>query len=78
MQTDGDAWLLDISKLTGCDEIVLRVIGSVYRRALRHGRRLAVVGAPRSLEAKLIRLRLNGHVLACDHSAPAADDRRLA
>ncbi|WP_233517749.1 STAS domain-containing protein [Geodermatophilus marinus] len=78
LQTDGAAWVLDVAGLTGCDRAGVRVIGGAYRWALRHGRRLALVGARPSLQAELARLRLDGHLLAAGDGAPSTADRRSA
>lgn len=78
LQTDGPAWQLDVRGLTGCDGTGLRVIGAAYRRALRHSRRLAVVGASRSLQRELSRLRLDRHVFPSGEVAPVTTARRSA
>jgi anti-anti-sigma regulatory factor len=40
------AWAVDVSELAGRDRDCLRVIGAAYRRALRHGRAMTLIGAP--------------------------------
>jgi anti-anti-sigma regulatory factor len=45
-----DAWLLDTTDLTGCDQIGVWAIGAAYRRTLRHNRRMTLTGAPRLLQ----------------------------
>lgn len=62
--TDRPVWLLDVSGLAVRDADGLRAIGWAYRRALRSGRRLVLVGAPPLLRRALVRLRLEQHVLA--------------
>jgi anti-anti-sigma factor len=54
---------VDAAGLDVADHAGLRAIVGVYRRALRHGRRITVHGASPSLQHALTRLRLNGHVL---------------
>ena len=58
-----DTWVVDATDLTGCDPMGVRAIGSAYRRALRHDRRMTVTGAPPLLRRSLARLRLDFHVL---------------
>jgi anti-anti-sigma factor len=66
-----DTWVVDASGLTGCDQIGLRTICAAYRRALRHGRRIIVVGAPPLIEGRLRRLRLDHHILGGATNPPA-------
>ena len=54
---------VDATGLDVADHAGLRAIIGVYRRALRHGRRITVHGASPSLQHALTRLRLDGHVL---------------
>ncbi|MGY1709315.1 STAS domain-containing protein [Geodermatophilus sp. SYSU D00758] len=65
-------WTVDVTGLTACDHSGLRAIGATYRRALRHDRRMTLVGAPPALVRALSRLRLDGHVLASDRGSDAA------
>ena len=58
-----ECWSVDVSGLAGRDEDCLRAIGSTYRRALRTGRRMRLVGAPPSLHQALCRVRLDAHLL---------------
>ena len=71
LHTGTPEWFLDTAGLTGCDHIGLRTIGIAYRRAVRHGRRLVVVGTAPWLQAALTRLRLDHHVLAAEYDAVA-------
>jgi anti-anti-sigma regulatory factor len=56
-------WTVDASELTVADHAALRAIGTAYRRAIRHGRRLTILGTSPALHAALTRLRLDHHVL---------------
>ena len=67
---DADAWAIDVVELTGCDLTGLRAIAAADRLALRHGRRLTVVGAPSWLRQALARLRLDHHLLPAGSSPP--------
>jgi anti-anti-sigma regulatory factor len=64
--TDGDVWVIDTSQVTTCDPMGVRGIGSAYRRALRHDRRMRLVGPPPALRRALTRLRLDSHLLDTD------------
>jgi anti-anti-sigma regulatory factor len=64
LSSDAAAWAIDVGGLTGCDLDGLRAISAGYRLALRHGRRLTLVGAPCWLREALARLRLDHHLLA--------------
>jgi anti-anti-sigma regulatory factor len=75
-----DAWVVDTTDLTGCDQIGVRAIGGAYRRALRHKRRMTLTGAPPRLQqSQALRLnqhrlnqhRLNQHLLASAFGAGA-------
>lgn len=68
--TDGAAWVVDVSLVTSCDRAGLRAIGSAYRRALRHDRRMRLVGTPPVLRYGLTRLRLDRHLLDGDGAVP--------
>jgi anti-anti-sigma regulatory factor len=56
-------WSVDVSGLVGRDEDCVRAIGTTYRRALRTGRQMRLVGAPPSLQQALCRVRLDAHLL---------------
>lgn len=58
-----ECWSVDVTGLAGRDEDCVRVIGSTYRRALRTGHRMRLVGAPPSLQQALCRVRLDAHLL---------------
>jgi anti-anti-sigma regulatory factor len=60
---DGDVWVVDATGVTACDGAGIRGIGTACRRALRHGRRLRLVGVPPVLRRELARLRLDHHLL---------------
>jgi anti-anti-sigma regulatory factor len=70
LSSDGDAWTVDVVGLTDCDPTGLRAIGAGYRLALRHGRRLTLVGAPSWLRQALARLHLDHHRLASGRGRP--------
>jgi anti-anti-sigma factor len=78
LQTDTDRWILHVAGLTGFDPTGLRTIGATYRRALRHRRRLTLVGSSPLLQAALARLRLDHHVLAAEQNTPASPNRVCA
>lgn len=61
--TAGPDWRLDVSGLIRCDQAGLRALGSTYRRGLRHGRRVTLLGTPPWLREALIRLRLDHHLI---------------
>ncbi len=71
--TDGDTWVVDASHVTACDPVGIRGLGTAYRRALRHDRRLRLTGAPPFLHQELIRLRLDHHLLDGDRAATVPD-----
>lgn len=56
-------WVVDLTELTDCDATGLRAICVSYRRALRHDRRMRLVGTPAALKAALRRLHLDTHLL---------------
>jgi anti-anti-sigma regulatory factor len=56
-------WELDAEGLVHCDASGLRAIGTAYRRALAHDRRVVVRSAPPWLCSALGRVRLDSHVL---------------
>jgi anti-anti-sigma regulatory factor len=61
--TDRDSWVIDATDLTGCDHRGVSAIGAAYRRALRHNRRMTLIGCAPSLQRDLTRLRLDHHIL---------------
>jgi anti-anti-sigma factor len=65
-----ESWVLDVSGLSGHDSDCLRAISSAYRRALRTGRRMTLVGAPPSLRRALCRLRLDAHLMPARTDLP--------
>lgn len=67
---DCPEWTVDASGLTAADHAALRAIGAAYRRAIRHGRRLTILGTSPELHAALIRLRLDHHVLGARDRSP--------
>lgn len=69
-----DAWAIDVAGLTDCDVTGLRAIVAAYRLALRHGRRLALVGPPPWLRQALARLRLDHHLLAAGQGTSTVAD----
>ena len=75
LQTDSDRWIVHVAGLTGFDPTGLRTIGATYRRALRHRRRLTLIGPSPLLQAALARLRLDHHVLAAEQDTPAPPNR---
>ena len=56
-------WQLDVTDLVDIDKAGLRAVGAAYRRALRHGCHLTLLGAPPALREALTRLRLDRHIL---------------
>jgi anti-anti-sigma factor len=62
VHASSQSWVVDVSGLAGRDQDCLRVISTAYRRALRHGRRMTLVGTPPSLQQALGRLRLDHHL----------------
>lgn len=74
LSSDVDAWAVDVTGLAGCDLTGLRAISAGYRLALRHGRRLTLIGAPSWLQQALARLRLDHHVLVPGQGAADVTD----
>ncbi|MCU1612971.1 MAG: anti-sigma-factor antagonist [Frankiales bacterium] len=62
LQSDRIRWLVDVTDLTA-DQTGLRVLGGAYRRLLRGGRQMILLGASPQLRHALRRLRLAEHVL---------------
>jgi anti-anti-sigma regulatory factor len=67
---DCPEWTVDAAELSVADHAALRAIGAAYRRAIRHGRRLTILGTSPELHAALIRLRLDHHVLGARDRTP--------
>jgi anti-anti-sigma regulatory factor len=63
--------VVDATHVTSCDHMGIRGIGVAYRRALRHNRRMRLIGAPPSLHRELTRLRLDHHLLDGDDGVAA-------
>ena len=78
LQTDSDRWIIHVAGLTGFDPTGLRTIGATYRRALRHRRRLTLVGPSPLLQAALARLHLDHHILAPEQDTPASPNQVCA
>jgi anti-anti-sigma regulatory factor len=76
--TDGDVWVVDATDVTSCDRMGVCGIGVTYRRALRHGRRVKLIGAPPSLHRELTRLRLDHHLLDRGDALTAVPDNEKA
>jgi anti-anti-sigma regulatory factor len=62
MACDRVRWLVDVTGLNA-DQAVLRVLGGAYRRLLRGGRQMILLGPSPQLRQALHRLRLAPHVL---------------
>ncbi|MGK5113927.1 STAS domain-containing protein [Geodermatophilus sp. CPCC 205506] len=73
LRADHPGWTLDVGGLTDVDDAGLRALLVAYRRALRHGRRITVVGASPSLQYALTLLRLDRHVLPAEGAPVPAD-----
>jgi anti-anti-sigma factor len=67
------SWTVDVGGLTDIDDAGVRALLGVYRRALRHGRRITLHGASPSLQYVLTRLRLARHVLPGDSTLIPAE-----
>ena len=65
------SWSIDVSALVVTDDAGLRAIVGAYRRALRHGHRLTLLGASPPLHRALTRLRLASHLLPGDELRPS-------
>jgi anti-anti-sigma factor len=70
LQTDRIRWLVDVTELNA-DPTGLRVLGGAYRRLLRGGRQMILLGASPLLRQALHRLRLAPHVLDTTDDPPA-------
>ncbi|MGY1742982.1 MULTISPECIES: STAS domain-containing protein [unclassified Blastococcus] len=66
-------WTLDVGAVTYLDSAGLRALSGAYRRALRHGRRVTLDGAPPSLQHVLTLMRLDRHLLPEEGPGPPAD-----
>jgi len=64
------SWVVDVSGLSGHDDDCLRAISSAYRRALRTGRRMTLVGVSPTLQRALCRLRLEHHLMPSGTELP--------
>ncbi|WP_448620514.1 STAS domain-containing protein [Geodermatophilus sp. URMC 65] len=60
---DHERWAVDVTGLTVGDAATVRTISGAYRRLLRHGRRMTLLGASPPLRQALTRLRLDPHLL---------------
>ena len=60
------SWSIDVAQLVVTDDAGLHAIVGAYRRALRNGRQLTLLGASPSLHRALMRLRLARHLLPGD------------
>jgi anti-anti-sigma regulatory factor len=67
--TAGPVWVVDATYVTTFDRMGVRSIGVAYRRAIRHDRRMRVIGTPPALRQELAHFRLDHHLL---------EDQRLA
>ena len=69
LQSGRVRWLVDVTGLTA-DQAGLRVLGGAYRRLLRGGRQMILLGASPQLRQALHRLRLAPHVLDTTDDPP--------
>ena len=70
LQSDRIRWLVDVTGLT-IDQTGLRVLGGAYRRLLRCGREMTLLGVSPQLRQALRRLRLADHVLGTTADPPS-------
>jgi len=56
-------WTIDLGGLTAIDDAGVRALSAAYRHAVRHGRRIVLLGASSPLQHVLALLRLDRHVL---------------
>ena len=70
LQSERIQWLFDVRGLTA-DQTGLRVLGGSYRRLLRGGRQMILLGASAQLRQALRRLRLAEHVLDATDDPPS-------
>ncbi|WP_233488962.1 STAS domain-containing protein [Blastococcus sp. TF02-09] len=68
VHTHNERWVIDVSRSAGSDTACLRLLGVAYRRAVRHGRQITLIGASPSLQQALSRLRLNHHLTSSEVS----------
>jgi anti-anti-sigma factor len=73
LQGGGSSWTIDISGLAVADHAGLRAIVGAYQRALRHDRRIILLGASPAVRHALTRLRLDRHLLPGDRVPAAAN-----
>ena len=73
--TEQPTLTIDVSGMEVADHAALRAIGDVYRRAMRHGRRITVRGASPQLRSALTRLHLSHHLLY-DDAPPTKGETR--
>lgn len=69
LQSSRLRWLVDVTDLTA-DQTGLRVLGGAYRRLLRAGRQMTLLGASPQLRQALRRLRLADHILDTTDDPP--------
>ena len=73
--TERPTLTVDVSGMEVADHAALRAIGDAYRRALRQGRRITLLGASPQLRSALTRLHLGHHLVFGD--APPTTDETL-
>ena len=73
--TEQPTLTVDVSGMEVADHAALRAIGDAYRRALREGRRITLLGASPQLRSALTRLHLGHHLVFGD--APPTTDETL-
>lgn len=56
-------WVFDVTGVTDYDDAGVRALGACYRRAVRRGAQMTVVGAGDGLQTTLSRVRLDHHVI---------------
>ena len=71
---DHEHWVVDVTGLTVGDAATVRTISGAYRRLLRHGRRMTLLGASPALRQALTRLRLDPHLLNQATDRPTGAD----
>lgn len=59
-------WVIEVNGLRSCDSTGLRAISACYRKALRRGATMRVVGANAGLRGALAALRLDNHLMDAD------------
>ena len=68
-------WTVDVSACDVADHAGLRALAGSYRRAVRHERRIVLLGASPGLRHALARLRLDRHMLT-DECVPTGSAPR--